>query len=94
MSYDLMWKEKNGGVWKATRRCEVKEEIRVTVPAGTYDTFHVVCDDDWRSRHWFVSPKLGQAVLYLSKNKRSGSTHRSELVSWDPGGANWRWHGC
>jgi hypothetical protein len=94
VSYDMSRKHDYIGTWTAsTRTCEVKEETRVTVPAGTYDTFHVVCNEPWSTGHWsaghwYVSPEIGVVVLHWSGFQRSRDTGRFELVSWDPGGAN------
>ena len=88
VSYDFKGKNNDGDTWNGTRRCEVKEEARVTVPAGSYDTFHVVCEDPWRSRHWYVSPELEVSVLYWDRHKRRNETRRSELISWEPGGTS------
>ncbi len=85
VSYDFKGKNSNGDTWNGTRRCEVKEEARVTVPAGTYDTFYVICEDPFRSRHWYVSPELETAVLYWDRHKRRNEIRRSELISWNPG---------
>lgn len=88
VSYDFSGRNKFGDSWKGTRNCVVKEEVRVTVPAGTFDTFHVVCNDPWRSRDWYVSPELGTTVLYVQRHKQRNEVQRSELVSWDPGVAS------
>ena len=84
-SYEFNGQNVRGDSWSGTRRCEVTEEVRITVPAGTFDTYHLVCEDPFRSRHWYLSPELETSVLYWDRHKRRGETRRFELISWDPG---------
>ena len=72
------------GSWSSTRNCEVDSITRVSVPAGSFDAYKVVCNDQWRERTWYVSPEAGTTVLYTNRKKRGGVTTRSELVAWMP----------
>ncbi|MEM9781450.1 MAG: hypothetical protein AAF899_03145 [Pseudomonadota bacterium] len=69
--WEVEGRNTDGGTWKTVRRCEVAETVSVTVPAGTYDTYHVKCSDSWRSYSWYYSPELGHSVA-------SVNTHRSD----------------
>lgn len=74
-----------GQVWSGARTCAVLGQVRVTVPAGAFDTFHVMCDDPLRQRHWYLSPKLRRGVLYHDIHKHRLTRTRYELVKFVPG---------
>ena len=84
-SYDVKGNSAQGNTWKGTRRCTAEEETRVTVPMGTYDTFKVVCRDPWRIRTYYVSPEIGQAVIFVRYNPRRNQTIRQEMVRFELG---------
>lgn len=58
--------------WDETRSCEVAGQERVTVPAGSYDTYKVVCRTEWRTYTWYYSPELGTPVIYHNRHKTRG----------------------
>ena len=75
-----------GQSWSGTRKCEVKGTEIVTVPAGTFDTYHVVCKEQSARYEWHYSPELRYSVT--SRRKPLGSSGRRyyrELVSYVPG---------
>ena len=77
-------KAQGGATWSATRKCTVKGIANVTVPAGNYDTYHVVCTTS-RSRHeWHYSPELRRHVTWL-RSRRGAKLWYVELVSFTPG---------
>ena len=72
-----------GQSWSGTRKCEVKGTEKVTVPAGSFDTYHVVCREERARYEWHYSPEL-RSVVISSRKPLGGSTGRRyyrELVS-------------
>ena len=80
-------KNKRGYNWSGTRKCNVNGTAHVTVPAGTFDTYHIICTGNWTRREWHYSPELGTAVTLSRKPVGSSSTKPTyqELVSFTPG---------
>jgi len=58
-----------GQPWRSIWNCRVDKQIRVKVPAGEYDTYKLVCEDDWLERTYWISPKLGHHVALEEKSK-------------------------
>lgn len=73
-----------GDTWETTRNCEVKGTARVTVPAGSFDTYHVMCQDDWRVREWWFAPELGFSAISRNRHKTRAETTTRELQSFTP----------
>ena len=73
-----------GDSWETTRSCEVKGTARVTVPAGSFDTYHIMCQDDWRVREWWYAPELGFSAISRNRHKQRAETTTRELVSFTP----------
>ena len=72
-----------GNSWSGTRKCEVKGTEKVTVPAGSFDTYHVVCKEPSARYEWHYSPEL-RSIVTSSRKPLGGSTGRRyyrELVS-------------
>ena len=72
-----------GNRWSGTRKCEVKGTEEITVPAGSFDTYHVVCKEPYARYEWHYSPELRSTVT-SSRKPLGGSTGRRyyrELVS-------------
>ena len=74
--WKLRGKNNRGHTWSRTRRCSVKATANVTVPAGNFDTYEVVCTTQRTREVWYFSPELGTGAKYRSKN----SKWNSELV--------------
>lgn len=71
-----------GDTWEGERVCNVTEAVQVTVPAGTFDTYHVVCNDPWRVREWYIASETQRPVLYKRQHKqRAADRVYQELVS-------------
>ena len=83
-SWDVSGRNTKGDTWDTTRSCEVEGTARVTVPAGTFDTYHVVCNDTWRVRERWVAPELGFSVIRRDAHKERGEVKTRELVSFTP----------
>ncbi|MEM7059880.1 MAG: hypothetical protein AAF557_20045 [Pseudomonadota bacterium] len=85
VSYAVTGSNVKGNDWSTTRNCSVKGTARVTVPAGTFDTYHVNCSDDWTSRDYYVSPELGTSVLFRRVGNDASRNTVQELISFTPG---------
>ncbi|MEL6996875.1 MAG: hypothetical protein AAFP68_01325 [Pseudomonadota bacterium] len=84
-TWDYSGTNSNGDAWESTRNCKVEAEVSVTVPAGTFDTYHVRCEDRWWVREWFVDQR-GLAIQY-ARTRKIGSADRNrsgKLVSYTP----------
>lgn len=79
-SYAASGRNANGDSWSHTRRCEVADTVSLTVPAGTYDAFEVVCRDRSSTRTWYFAPDVGTYVGHV-RQPRGGSTLTLELAS-------------
>lgn len=59
--------------WVSTRKCKVKAQERVSVPAGEFDTYKLECKDKWNKRTYWFSPDLGHSVLFKRKHNTDAS---------------------
>ena len=73
-----------GGKWKGKHTCKVKEEVRVNVPAGEFDTYHIECKSKYTKRDYYIAPEVKTTVLYQGRHLR-GRWRRYvyKLVSYD-----------
>ncbi|MEL6999445.1 MAG: hypothetical protein AAFP68_14370 [Pseudomonadota bacterium] len=85
VSYAVKGQNVSGDNWETTRNCTVLETVKVTVPAGSFDTFHVSCNDQFTNRDFYVSPDLGTTVLIRRHRKSRNETKMFEMVSFTPG---------
>ncbi len=75
--------------------CQVDDSAEVTVRAGTFDTYKVVCDvtsDEAGadSRHvWHYAPEIGHYVLHETMDGARRLSGRDELMAIQPDTANW-----
>jgi hypothetical protein len=83
-SFRAKGRRASGKPWREHRNCAVVDQQRIIVPAGGFDTFHVVCDGSNRVRHWHIAPEIGVPVLYWDQHKKNGQTRRLELLEWAP----------
>ena len=78
-----------GGKWKGRHNCKVKKEVRVRVPAGEFDTFHIECKTKYTTRDYYIAPEIQTTVLYQGKHRRNNwPRYVYKLVSYDPGPSN------
>lgn len=64
----------NGNGWDSGTGCEVTGTARVTVPAGSYDTYRVLCNSKWTKQTFYVSPEEGHPVKFSQeRNDRRSS---------------------
>ena len=85
MRWKIKGKNDRGFRWSRTRKCNVKGTANVTVPAGNFDTYRVVCTDSRSRWEWHFSPELGANVTYKS-SIGGGVPFYGELVSSSSGG--------
>ncbi len=67
--------------------CEVKEQVRVSVPAGSFDTYHIFCETEYVKRDMFISPVLKTSVFYQWEHKTRMRDFSGELISYKSGKA-------
>ena len=68
-----------------TKTCTVVGEARVTVPAGTFDTWEIRCRTRSSDFTWHYAPSIGAGVSYDYYGHRSGGRRNQRLVSFAPG---------
>ena len=66
--------------WTTTRRCEVSDTVNLTVPAGSYDAFKVVCRDDWNTRTYYYAPEVAANAAFIRVHEDRGTEADSRLV--------------
>ena len=86
--YDYEGSTDSGRSWSGQTSCEVTGQVRVSVPAGSFDTYRVACETANVKRTYHISPLLKLNVLLQWEHKyRLRDGHR-ELVSLEAGKAN------
>ena len=85
-SWKYSGRSDKGSTWSGTKSCKVAGTANVTVPAGNFDTYHVICrEKSARYDYWF-SPELGSTVISSKAplpGKKSSRYHR-ELIRLEP----------
>ena len=86
-NYDVTGGNTGGRNWQVAMDCVVQEQAGVEVPAGEFDTFHIICDTERRRRGYYMAPKLGTVVKTYRKEFRHPNRPDRiwELVSYAPG---------
>lgn len=84
-SWEYSGIDNQGRSWEGVRNCSVESEVRVTVPAGAFDTYYILCSDPVRLREWFVRAD-GVAVQWAFTRKTGSADQNglSKLVSITP----------
>ena len=86
--YRLAGSARTGDKWDRVGRCTVAEEVRVSVRAGAFDTFHVACEDVSFEYHRYLAPAIGREVLSQFIPRFQGMAPlRHELISFTAGTA-------
>ncbi len=86
--YDYEGSTESGRSWSGRTSCEVKGQVRVSVPAGSFDTYRVVCETTNVRREYYISPVIKITVLMQWEHKVKLRDGYRELVSYEPGKAN------
>lgn len=71
----------NNLVWEGDTRCKVEAKEKITVPAGSFDTFRIECEQGWRvgpatgstrATRWYA-PTPGTVVKEIQTQNPAGS---------------------
>ncbi len=76
-----------GRSWSYKTDCEAKEQVRVSVPAGSFDTYHIFCETRVSKIDMYISPVLKTNVLYEWEHKTRMRDFSWELISYTSGKA-------
>lgn len=76
-----------GKSWSYKTDCEVKEQVRVNAPAGSFDTYHIFCETGVSKMDMYISPVLKTNVLYEWEHKTRMRDFSWELISYKSGKA-------
>jgi hypothetical protein len=77
--------------WTGQGRCEVAASERITVPAGVFDTYKVVCEqgedlsEPYRTRTWWYAPALGHYVATRHQTRDGALDELEQLVTYRAG---------
>lgn len=77
-SWEYSGSNNKGDNWSSTRECSVVGTAKVTVPAGSFDTYHVRCEDEWWVREWYV--REDGVSVQGSRTRKVGAADRN--TSW------------
>jgi len=67
------------------RTCTVNETARITVAAGTFDTYVVECTDRFESSTLYFAPSVGYVVLTRQTRKQNNKFTSFEVSKFTPG---------
>lgn len=84
-SWNVTRTNATGQVNRYSAGCTVNDTARVTVPAGTFDTYVINCSLGRERRNYFFAPEIGTVVMYLRQSGSRGSVRRDQLVSFSRG---------
>lgn len=85
--YDYEGSTDSGRSWSGQTSCEVTGQVRVSVPAGSFDTYRVFCETANVKKEYHISPVTKMNVLYKWELKYKLRDGQRELVSYEPGKA-------
>lgn len=84
-SWEYSGTNNKGASWSSTRNCEAVGTVSITVPAGTFDTYHVKCEDRVWLREWFI--RADGVTVQANRTRKTGAQDRNtsrKLVSFKP----------
>ena len=86
-SWKYSGRSDKGNEWTGERSCEVAGTANVTVPAGSFDTYHVICMEKRARLDFYYSPEVRNSVIF-SRAPAGGATkgrrYHYELVRFEP----------
>ena len=87
-TYKARGKSDKGHSWSSTWTCKVTETASVTVPAGSFDAYHVVCKSKWIRKDYYFSPELSSSIIIAQTpiGSSRARAYRQELVKYEPAG--------
>jgi hypothetical protein len=76
--------------WTSDMTCSVKDTAFISVPAGSFDTYHVACSTKWYTKDFYVAPEAEIAVLVQQRPRgnSNASNYTWKLVEKNPGAAS------
>ena len=86
-SWKFNGKNNKGESWSGVRTCKVAGTVNVAVPAGNFDTYHVICREKWSRRDYYFSPELEDIVIQAQApagGAKKGRRAHFELVRIEP----------
>lgn len=86
-SWQVTGSDTQGNSWQQTRDCAVVDTARLTLPAGTYDTYRVRCEDQRNVRTFYYSPELQLVVAHERQRRGQAERESWQLVEFRPAGA-------
>jgi hypothetical protein len=90
-AYRYQGRRQDGQGWSGQGRCDVAAAEQITVPAGTFDTYKVVCEQGedpkqpYHGRTWWYAPAVGHYVAVLRQTRDGRLNELEELVSYRAG---------
>ena len=75
--------------FEGERMCRVLDQENVTVPAGSFDTYKILClngrniEYPWRYQYFYYAPELGIPVYIFDKSRDMAEPRINELISVD-----------
>jgi hypothetical protein len=78
----------NGQSWTGTAHCKVASTVPRTVPAGTFDTYEIVCTfgsgngPPYTTITHYYAPQLGADVVYREYTPKENVNETQQLVSF------------
>lgn len=75
--------------FEGTRLCRVLGQENITVPAGTFDTFKILClngrniENPWRYQYYYYAPELGVPVYVFDKTRDQIEPRVNQLIAID-----------
>lgn len=68
----------DGDSWEGTQTCTVMGAVAATVPAGTFDTYHVRCENKWLVYEWFI--RADGVTVQWARTAKTGSVGEDRVV--------------
>jgi hypothetical protein len=80
-SWSVSGRSPEGESWQMTYTCKVVSAERVSVSAGSFDAYKVVCKDRWNMMTYYYAPSINDFVLYFRIGSGKGVVNRWEYIS-------------
>lgn len=81
--------DSNGSSWDGTKVCSVVDTVNITIAAGAFDTYKIVCQqggngwadgdgDPWNTETFYFAPSVGLVVFARERN----ADNREQTYEW------------
>ncbi|MEO1407631.1 MAG: hypothetical protein AAFV54_14240, partial [Pseudomonadota bacterium] len=78
-SYTVSGLDHRGTRWRSRKaKCFVDSAVQVTIEAGSFDTYKVVCRSMGVRETWYMSPSLGTFAIYI----REPDAYQTEYIEY------------